>query len=169
MERLWAPWRIQYILSADEPPGVCILCANPARGPGGFREHGILCATERAFVMMNKYPYANGHVMVVPRAHAADPAALSEQDWRATAELLRGTMGVVKEAMKAGGLNVGLNLGRAAGAGIDTHLHWHVVPRWDGDHNFMPAVADVKVMSDSLEACYERLLPHFASLGQGPT
>jgi ATP adenylyltransferase len=168
VDRLWAPWRIQYILTADEKPAECILCAFPARGRGAFREHGILCSTGSAFVIMNKFPYANGHVMVVPARHAADPAALPAEDWQATAELLRRTMTALKTATHAAGLNVGLNLGRAAGAGLDAHLHWHVVPRWIGDHNFMPVVADTKVISDALEASYERLLPHFAALGEGP-
>jgi ATP adenylyltransferase len=168
VDRLWAPWRIQYILGGEERPEECILCAFPGRGRAHYREHGILCAGERAFVMMNKYPYANGHVMVVPARHVADPAALPPEDWQATAELLRRTMTTLQTSMKAAGLNVGMNLGRVAGAGIDRHLHWHVVPRWDGDHNFMPVTGQTKVISDALEACYERLLPAFASLGEGP-
>ncbi len=168
MNRLFAPWRIEYILRGDERPEVCIFCAYPADGPGRFRDHLILAATERCFVIMNRYPYANGHVMVVPARHVADPAALAAEDWQATSELLRRTASAVKTGLGAAGLNVGMNLGRAAGAGIDTHLHWHVVPRWVGDHNFMPVCADVKVMNDALEAAYERLLPHFADLGTGP-
>lgn len=168
MQRLWAPWRMAYILSGDEMSPDCIFCAYPQEGPERFRARRILCATEHTFVIMNKFPYANGHVMVVPRAHAADPAALGAEQWTHTAELLRETIGRVKAALGAHGLNVGMNLGRVAGAGIDQHLHWHVVPRWNGDTNFMPVTADVKVMSDSLDASYERLVPAFAGLGEGP-
>jgi ATP adenylyltransferase len=168
MERLWAPWRMAYILSGDEMASSCIFCAFPAAGRNEFRKHQILCATEHAFVMMNKYPYNNGHVMVIPRVHAADPSVLPPEAWDATGRLLRETIATLKDALKAQGLNVGMNLGRVAGAGIDQHLHWHVVPRWNGDTNFMPVTADVKVMSEHLEGTYERLVPHFARLGEGP-
>jgi ATP adenylyltransferase len=168
MDRLWAPWRMAYILSGEEVADVCIFCQYPAE-PERFRERGVLCADERAFAIMNKYPYGNGHVMVVPRAHAADPSALSVEDWRATAELLRRATAAVREALGAQGFNLGMNLGRVAGAGIDKHCHFHVVPRWNGDTNFMPVVGDVKVLSEAVADTYERLLPHFAGLGVGPT
>src|SRR5207248_816232 len=116
-----------------------------------------LHSNERAFVMMNKYPYGNGHVMVIPRAHVADPAELNEEDYRATTELLRRTTTVVKSALSAQGANLGMNLGRIAGAGIDKHCHYHVVPRWSGDTNFMPVIGDVKVLSEAVAATYERL------------
>ena len=168
MERLWAPWRMAYILSGDELKETCIFCAFPAAGPAHFREHQILCATDQAFVMMNKYPYNNGHIMVIPRAHVAEPSGLDAAAWSALSELLRASVACVKEALKAQGLNVGMNLGRVAGAGIDQHLHWHIVPRWNGDTNFMPVVGDVKVLSEHLDGTYERLLPFFAKLGVGP-
>jgi ATP adenylyltransferase len=167
-DRLWAPWRMEYILSGDEVADVCIFCAFPAEGAAKFRAHGILCATERAFVMMNKYPYGNGHVMVIPRAHVPDPAELSEEDYRATAELLRRATTAVKGALSAQGVNLGMNLGRVAGAGIDKHCHYHVVPRWSGDTNFMPVVGGAKVLSEAVMETYERLVPHFAGLGEGP-
>jgi len=168
MDRLWAPWRMAYILAGDEAADVCIFCQFPSEGPSRFRAHGILCASERAFVIMNKYPYGNGHVMVVPRAHAADPTALTDEDWRATSDLLRKTVEAVRVALGAHGFNVGMNLGRVAGAGIDKHCHFHVVPRWNGDTNFMPVVGDVKVLSEAVADTYQRLLPHFAALGAGP-
>jgi ATP adenylyltransferase len=168
MDRLWAPWRMGYILSAGEPPDVCIFCHFPSEGPAKYREHGILTATDRAFVILNKFPYNNGHVMVVPRAHAADPGALAPEGARALHDLLLATLAAVRAALAPHGVNVGMNLGRVAGAGIDTHCHWHVVPRWNGDTNFMPVVGDVKVLSEGLAQSYERLLPHFAGLGEGP-
>jgi ATP adenylyltransferase len=164
MERLWAPWRMKYILSGDELAEECIFCAFPAHGPERHREHLILYADERAFVMMNKFPYNNGHVMVIPRAHAGDPDALDEESWTATAILLRRSMAALKSAVSPQGFNVGMNLGRVAGAGIDRHLHWHIVPRWNGDTNFMPVVGETKVLSEDLGAGWERLRPHFTKL-----
>ncbi|MSP59608.1 MAG: HIT domain-containing protein [Myxococcales bacterium] len=169
MDRLWAPWRMAYILAGDEVADTCIFCQFPSLGPARFRTHGILCATDRAFAMMNKYPYNNGHIMVIPRAHVADPAELSSEDYQATCELLRQATAAVRGALGAHGFNLGMNLGRVAGAGIDLHCHYHVVPRWNGDTNFMPVVGDVKVLSEAVGATYERLLPHFASLGVGPS
>ncbi len=168
MDRLWAPWRMAYILSGDEVSDACIFCQFPSEGPAKFRAHGILCATERAFAIMNKYPYNNGHVMVVPRAHVPDPSALSDEDYRDTTELLRRTTAAVRAALGAQGFNIGMNLGRVAGAGIDRHCHYHVVPRWNGDTNFMPVTGDVKVLSEAVADTYERLVPHFAALGAGP-
>ena len=168
MERIWAPWRMAYILSGDELAERCIFCAFPDEGPARFEQHQILCATDDAFVMMNKFPYNNGHLMVIPRAHAADPSQLDARQWAAVGELLRASIARLKVALQAHGINVGMNLGRVAGAGIDQHLHWHVVPRWNGDTNFMPVVADVKVMSEHIEGTYARLVPHFQDLGVGP-
>jgi ATP adenylyltransferase len=164
MDRLWAPWRMEYILSGDEQAERCIFCSFPADGPARFAEHLILCASERAFAMMNKYPYNNGHVMVIPRAHVADLAGLSDEDNRALADLLRASVGAVREALAPHGLNLGMNLGRVAGAGIDQHCHFHVVPRWNGDTNFMPVTGGAKVLSEALADSYARLLPHFARI-----
>ncbi len=166
MDQLWAPWRMQYILSGDETADECIFCSFPAKGRDRWREHLILYADERAFVMLNKYPYNNAHLMVIPRAHASDPAALDERDYTATAILLRRSISLLKTAVSAHGFNVGMNLGRVAGAGIDQHLHWHVVPRWNGDTNFMPVTGDVKVISEHLDGTWERLRPHFEALAK---
>lgn len=167
MDRLWAPWRMAYITAASGEQGVqeCIFCRFPADGPERFDEHQILCCSERAFVIMNRYPYAGGHVMVVPRAHGADLMALSPEDYQATCELLRRSVAIVTRELKAHGCNVGMNLGRVAGAGIDQHLHFHIVPRWNGDTNFMPVIGDVKVLSEHLDATYRKLRPAFAELG----
>ena len=167
MDRLWAPWRMAYILSGDEQAEVCIFCQFPS-DKARFVEHQILCANDRAFAIMNKFPYNNGHVMVVPRAHADDPAKLSAEDFAATAELLRAATTAIRTALVPHGFNIGMNLGRVAGAGIDKHCHYHIVPRWNGDTNFMPVVGDVKVLSEHVAGTYERLLPHFATLcGEG--
>jgi ATP adenylyltransferase len=150
-----------YILSGDERSEECIFCVFPARNT--HRDDLVLHVEEHAFVMLNKYPYNNGHVMVIPRAHVADPNDLTVAQHAATCELLRRTMKLVKEALGAHGLNVGMNLGRVAGAGIDAHCHWHIVPRWNGDTNFMPVVGDVKVLSEHLLGTWDRLRPLFGA------
>jgi ATP adenylyltransferase len=153
-----------YILGDAEKSAECIFCSYPAQGPGSFAEHQILWCSERAFAIMNRFPYNNGHLMVMPRAHAADLAELSPEDYQATCELLRRSITIVQQELSAHGVNVGLNLGRAAGAGIDQHCHFHVVPRWHGDTNFMPVTGDVKVLSEHVAATYERLRPAFQKL-----
>jgi ATP adenylyltransferase len=169
MDRLWAPWRMAYILSGEERADECIFCAYPAAGPGAYRRHLILCAAEHAFVMLNKFPYNNGHLMVVPRRHVDDPIQLDAVEHAATCELLRRATDLLRGAVGAQGFNIGMNLGRVAGAGIDRHCHWHIVPRWNGDTNFMPVVGDVKVMSEHLVGTYDRLVGPFAALGEGPS
>jgi ATP adenylyltransferase len=168
MDRLWAPWRMAYILSAqgDSDAQSCIFCRFPAEGPEKRDEHQILCCTPQAFVIMNRYPYNSGHVMVVPRMHTADLTAIPEADYQATCELLRKSVKIVTRELNAHGCNVGMNLGRVAGAGIDQHAHFHIVPRWNGDTNFMPVVGDTKVLSEHLLATYEKLKPAFSDLSQ---
>jgi ATP adenylyltransferase len=153
-----------YILSGDEVSEECIFCAYPSGAPESFRARLVLCVGEHAFAMMNKYPYNNGHVMVVPRAHVDDPVKLSAEAHAATCELVRRATSAIGQALHAQGFNIGMNLGRVAGAGIDRHCHWHIVPRWNGDTNFMPVVGDVKVLSEHVLGTYERLLPRFRDL-----
>jgi ATP adenylyltransferase len=166
MDRLWAPWRMAYILSAQSEEGSqeCIFCRFPKAGPAHFEEHQILHCDERAFVIMNRFPYNSGHVMVIPRTHTADLMALPDEEYRATCELLRRSIAIVTRTLSAHGSNVGMNLGRVAGAGIDQHCHFHIVPRWNGDTNFMPVVGDTKVLSEHLLATYHKLRPAFAEL-----
>ena len=163
MDRLWAPWRMTYILGGDDA-GTCIFCAYPAAGAAHYEEHQILCVTPHAFAIMNRYPYNNGHLMVVPREHTADLMALSAEAYQGTCELLRQSVALVKQELGAHGVNLGMNLGRVAGAGIDQHCHFHVVPRWNGDTNFMPVVGDVKVLSEHVLGTYQRLRPAFQEL-----
>ena len=167
MKQLHAPWRMTYILSESKAPE-CIFCAFPARGAAHYREHHIVVVQPHAFVIMNKYPYNNGHIMIVPRRHVAQPDQLEPAEWAATSELLRQSVSALGRALKCENFNVGMNLGRAAGAGIDQHLHWHVVPRWAGDTNFMPLLAETRVIAQHLDETYEILLPAFAPLGEGP-
>jgi len=159
---LWAPWRLSYVSRPDAGTG-CIFCDKPlAAGAEARRESLVLRVTEHASVIMNLFPYANGHILVAPRAHTADYAGV---DARTLAELqaeLQRVVRVLDRAFSPAGFNIGMNLGRAAGAGIADHLHWHVVPRWIGDTNFMPMLADTRVMPEHLADTYDRLLPLFA-------
>lgn len=161
MKVLWAPWRLSYVSSVDSGSG-CIFCDKPLLATPGLRsEHLVLRVTERASVLMNLFPYANGHIMVAPRTHTADYAGLDAETSEALQAELRRAVRVLERAFSPAGFNIGMNLGRAAGAGITEHLHWHVVPRWIGDTNFMPALADTRVMPDHLANTYARLLPLF--------
>ena len=168
MDRMWAPWRMAYILSSagEQGPQECIFCRFPAQGCEHYAENLVLCCTPQAFVVMNRFPYNSGHVMVVPRAHGGDLMALPAADYAATAELLRQSLQLLTTELHAHGANVGLNVGRVAGAGIDQHAHFHIVPRWNGDTNFMPVVGDVRVLSEHLLATYAKLRPAFARFDQ---
>ena len=165
MQRLWAPWRMSYVQQTDAPPVEgCIFCVLPEQGPEHFARNLILCCTTSVFVMMNRYPYSGGHLLVAPRLHGADLMALPTQQYQQTCEMVRVAQHLVCQTLQAHGANLGMNCGRVAGAGIDQHSHFHIVPRWNGDTNFMPVLADVKVISEDLAATYAKLRPVFAHL-----
>lgn len=157
MRTIHAPWRIKYILASRE--GGCFLCIRRSRGYR--RRHFILRETVACYALLNKYPYSAAHVMVVPKRHVADLDSLSPEELLDFITLVRDTARIVKDAMGAAGINLGANLGRAAGAGLEEHFHFHVVPRWQGDHNFMPVLGDTYVLPEYLEETYRRLLPYF--------
>lgn len=154
MEQLWAPWRMQYISKADEVQG-CIFCVFPAEE--NDEERLILHRGKRAFVILNAYPYSNGHLMVTPYRHTADLNDLDDEDMLEMMSLTRWSVNLLKGAFRPDGFNVGINMGRVAGAGIADHVHVHVVPRWSGDTNFMPVLGDVRVIPESLQAVYRAL------------
>jgi ATP adenylyltransferase len=153
-ERLWAPWRLEYIESGSDE-AACIFCAKPKTGDDD-REL-IVHRGERAYVLLNLYPYANGHLMVAPYRHTADPGALDEDERAEMWELYSRSLTALRTAFEPHGFNAGMNLGRVAGAGVEHHLHLHVVPRWNGDTNFMPVLADVRVMPEHLARTLERI------------
>ena len=163
MKVLWAPWRMEYVGGAKDPG--CIFCA--ALDAGDQRAALVLARWRGAVVMLNRFPYATGHVMIAPRRHTADLNALGAEEYADLGESLRRSVAVLERTFRPEGMNVGLNLGRAAGAGITEHLHWHVVPRWVGDTNFMPLIGEVRVIPEHLEAMYDRLQPAFAALDRG--
>jgi ATP adenylyltransferase len=163
---LWAPWRMEYI--RGERPEGCIFCRFPEAAPAHDRENLIVHRSGLAFTCLNRFPYNSGHLMVIPRAHSAELDALAPEVWADLQEELRRAARVVKSAYRPEGLNVGMNLGRTAGAGIVDHLHWHVVPRWAGDNNFMPVLADTRVVVEALDQAWQRLSAAFAEDAGGP-
>ncbi|BDG07832.1 HIT family protein [Anaeromyxobacter paludicola] len=157
---LWAPWRMAFI-DAPKPEG-CIFCQFPAEeGAEADRRNLIVHRSARAFSILNRFPYNSGHVMVIPRAHVARLEDLAPEDFQELHEELRRAVVAVRAAYRPEGMNVGMNLGRSAGAGIADHLHYHVVPRWTGDNNFMPVLADVRVMVQHLDESWERISAAF--------
>jgi ATP adenylyltransferase len=158
MQQLWAPWRLKYILAMEKREG-CIFCQLPKES--NDRENHILVRGEHAFVIMNAFPYSNGHLLVPPYRHIADMSELTDEESLEIMQLTRRSIKALKLACRPDGFNVGANLGTAAGAGIADHLHLHIVPRWSGDINFMPVFADVKVIPEALEATYDRLKAEF--------
>jgi len=152
MDRLWAPWRKAYIRPKGKKKQGCVFCTM-IRARANSSEH-ILLRTLHSFAVLNLYPYNNGHTLILPRRHVKTIDQLSDPE---RLDLLKTYVRIDKalqQALKPHGVNVGLNLGRAAGAGIPGHLHMHVVPRWTGDVNFMPVIAGTKVISESMESVY---------------
>lgn len=157
-ERLWAPWRLPYIEQASsqkEGESDCIFVDLPSQD--NDRENLILYRGKTAFVMLNRFPYTNGHLMVAPYKHTADMGDLNDDELLEINKLVARSLEWLKRAYKPDGFNIGVNVGRPAGAGVPTHIHWHVVPRWEGDTNFMGVVGDVRVLPQSLEDSYDRL------------
>ncbi len=152
MQVLWAPWRMAYV--ADKAARGCIFCIALE---GDRRERLLLGTTAASLVILNRFPYQNGHLMVAPRRHTASLAALPEPEHRDLAETLRRSIDTVAATFHPDGFNLGMNLGAAAGAGVVDHLHWHIVPRWGGDTNFMTVVSEIRVMPQHLLETYDRL------------
>ncbi len=158
-ERLWAPWRLQYIKGSK--PEECIFCTKPALDDESAL---IVRRGERCFVMLNAFPYTSGHVMVAPYEHTADLAGLDEPTGLELMTLTQQSIKAIQVAYSPEGFNVGANLGTVAGAGIADHVHMHVVPRWEGDTNFMSVIGEVRVLPESLEDTHRSLKEAFASL-----
>ena len=156
MQVLWAPWRMAYV--ADKAARGCIFCIALE---GDRRERLLLGTTAASLVILNRFPYQNGHLMVAPRRHTASLTALLEAEHRDLAETLRRSIDTVAATFHPDGFNLGMNLGAAAGAGVVDHLHWHIVPRWAGDTNFMAAVAETRVIPQHLLETYDRLRAAF--------
>lgn len=154
MEHLWAPWRSAYI-GRGAPEG-CIFCDKPRVGDD--RASRIIARAATCFSMLNRFPYNGGHLMVAPFRHAAGLEELAPEELLGLATMVRDSVALLKRALSPEGFNVGINLGGVAGAGVPGHVHIHVVPRWQGDTNFMPVTAGTRVVSHSLDEIYARLL-----------
>lgn len=157
MKRLWAPWRIDYI--RGEKPVGCILCDKPKEDRD--KENLILQRGKHGFVMMNLYPYNSGHLMICPYKHVDTLENLSDEITDNLMQILKGSLTALRKTFNPEGSNVGLNLGKAAGAGIDDHVHFHIVPRWVGDTNFMTVVSESRVIPEDIDETYRLLKPHF--------
>lgn len=154
MERIWTPWRIKYIMS--EKPKTCIIC-DKAREKSD-KENYIVHRGERGFIMLNLYPYNNGHLLVSPYQHEPSLELLGPETLNEMMSLVALGLRLLRRTMNPGGFNVGVNIGKPAGAGIDDHVHIHVVPRWEGDTNFMPIISETRVIPELLDSTYERLM-----------
>lgn len=154
MKTMFAPWRMEYLVS--EKPQGCVFCKCSVRCDDYVIHEGETC-----FVMLNKYPYVGGHLMIIPHRHLGCVSELTAQERTELFELIDVSLKVLTEAMTPHGFNVGMNLGKAAGAGVEEHLHIHVIPRWEGDTNFMSAVGDVRVIPEDLATTASRLAPLF--------
>jgi ATP adenylyltransferase len=156
MNILWAPWRSNYVENVDNIEG-CFLCHAISQPPERWREFLVLYKGSESFIILNKYPYNSGHLMIVPIKHTADYESLEESTVLDMDRLLKLSLKILKRVFKPHGFNIGYNIGRPAGAGLETHIHMHVVPRWNGDTNFMPVIANTKVISQDLYTTYDRL------------
>lgn len=166
-QNIWAPWRMEYIseLHEGEAPA-CFLCdyaANPQRDADNL----VVLRGRHTLMLMNRFPYTGGHLLIAPLEHGGDLAALPPEVGHELSARLADGLRVLADALSPQGFNIGMNLGRCAGAGLPDHLHWHIVPRWGGDTNFMPVVGDVRVIPEALRRTHERLCAAVRKLGVG--
>jgi ATP adenylyltransferase len=156
-ENLWAPWRMEYIhLLADKSKSGCFLCEYRDT-PGEDSKNHVLWRTADAIVLMNKFPYTNGHLLIAPLRHKGELSDLEESEMTSLMRLARDTKQLLAAALSAQGFNIGINFGLCAGAGLPEHLHVHIVPRWNGDTNFMAVIGDVRVIPQGLDTLYNKL------------
>ncbi|GAB4465004.1 MAG: HIT domain-containing protein [Armatimonadaceae bacterium] len=173
MERLWAPWRLNYVSGnsegkkapTEEKKG-CIFCDKPAQGPEQDGENLIVSRGPTCFVILNAFPYNNGHLMVVPYRHISTPTEMTPDEASEMMATAAQMTTILSDVYRPDGYNIGINVGSAAGAGIAAHLHLHVVPRWNGDTNFMPVVGEVKVLPETLPQTWERVTTAIARRNQ---
>ncbi len=157
MKQIWAPWRMEYI-QMKKPKG-CILCENPRQDNDAVNH--ILYRGDKNFVIMNSYPYNPGHLMIVPYRHIASLEELTDEELHEHFDIVSRSIKVLRQVLSPGGFNLGINIGKVAGAGIEDHVHTHIVPRWQGDTNFMPVIADARVVPEALAETYQKLKGRF--------
>ncbi|MFA6899459.1 MAG: HIT domain-containing protein [Desulfurivibrionaceae bacterium] len=158
MKTLWTPWRMEYVEDKASGKG-CFFCATLDLAHSA--EDLILYRDRLLVILLNRFPYANGHLLVAPARHLADLGDLSLEENTAIAAMLPRCTGILRRHLQPDGFNIGLNLGEVAGAGVASHLHWHIVPRWAGDHNFLTVLAEVRTIPEHINNTFSRLLPEF--------
>lgn len=161
MERLWAPWRAQYIKESSSKPAEsipCFFCRGLALAQSEDRDNLLVWRRENSAVFLNRFPYNNGHLLVATRSHRGQLGDFQGAELTEPLETVQHCIAILDRMLQPQGYNIGLNLGRSAGAGVPGHLHWHIVPRWDGDTNFMPVLGQTKVIAESLLDFYDRLV-----------
>ena len=158
MKVVWAPWRMEYV-GSDRASEGCIFC--PGHDRTRDQERLILCRGEWSIVLMNRFPYSNGHLLVAPLRHISSFASLTVHEKLDLLTMVERCITVIEEAMDPAGFNIGMNLGKVAGAGVEDHMHFHIVPRWSGDTNYMTVLGEVRVIPEHIRATYEKLLPLF--------
>jgi len=165
MEKLWSPWRSKYIESfkSDEDKSKCIFCQMVDLNPTD-KDNLLIDNSERTFTVLNLYPYNNGHLMIVPKSHTSDFSELKSDEISECFEKLQLAEKALRKTLNPQGFNIGANIGRIAGAGIEDHIHFHIVPRWNGDSNFMPVIGDVKVISQDLAETKSKLLQAYSEI-----
>ncbi len=162
MKNLWAPWRIDHILGKAPKTAGCLF--EPAGNGKVSKDALLLYRDDLVVVLMNRFPYTNGHLLVAPVRHIACITELTAAENHALMEMIKRATTILRKQLKPDGFNIGCNIGATAGAGIADHLHFHIVPRWEGDHNFICVVADVRTIPEHLDVTFDRLLPHFLAL-----
>ena len=162
MKRLWTPWRFKYITSSSEEK--CIFCAACESNDDAGR--GLLYRGKSCIILLNRYPYSNGHLMIAPTLHHSSPEESDSEVIIELFSLMKTTMGILRSEYNPDGINVGMNIGSAAGAGISDHYHLHILPRWNGDTNFMTTVSETRLIPQTLENSYSQLRPKFDKIGK---
>lgn len=162
MKTLWTPWRMEHVLGTAARSRGCLF--EPPGDKPFAGEHLLLYRDRMTVVLLNRFPYANGHLLVAPRRHLADITELADRENPALMAMLQHCCAILRRRLRPDGINIGLNLGKTAGAGIPDHLHFHVVPRWEGDHNFMTVVAEIRTIPQHIRHTFELLLPDFQEL-----
>ncbi len=161
MENMWAPWRMEYVSTSGSKTEGCVFC-NVVKEDD--KKNHIVYRGKYCYVILNKFPYNNGHMMIVPYSHTGDLLELSEDEQAECHQLINKSILVLREVLNPDAMNLGMNLGKAAGAGIAEHIHYHILPRWDGDTNFMPVLAGTKVISESLDATHIKMSRKFKEI-----
>lgn len=164
MKSLWAPWRIEHVLGNTESLSGCLF--EPPGSENHSKQHLLLYRNSHALCLMNRFPYSNGHLLVAPTKHVSCITELAPPETGHLMELVSQATSILRAQLNPDGFNIGLNIGSEAGAGISDHLHVHIVPRWQGDHNFITVLADVRTIPEHIEKTFDRLLPEFQSYRQ---